>query len=283
MMNIALFPRHGKAACSFLWASVFLPAVVLSQSLYIAGARAAGLAGCSTSLPNHTWAGVTNWSGCASVNDVSVSFAAVPAPFGLSELRAGAVSIVVPFSGGGTGLLAERMGGDLYRRIVLASGVGIGVGEGMAIGCGLSWHHESYERYGAASSVSVDAGCSMLIADGVFAGSSCTALATLAGDPDVAPARSTRLGISWEPNVHIRLSAEAQKELRHSLSLCAGIEYAIIDRLVVRGGLGDEPSRSAFGCTASVGPIRVSYAAAIHTELGWSHAIEVEIAWGKTE
>ena len=287
-MNILLFRGRGKArALSRAVATLVLAAfgwAASAQSLSFTGARECAFTGNGVAAPPDVWASAVDAAGLGEARGMSAAVAMLPARYGLPDLRSASAALTVGFGSIGVGFAGEFMGGRLFEQQTMCIGMGAGVAGDCQIGGALVVRREAFERYGSATSLTVDPGCVVIVAPGVrIAASLSNAFGTIAGSPDVTPAQEIRCGASWRSERGLGLMVSARKETRgHITSGIAG-EYRLPLSVTLRCGMTDEPMHAGFGGEVTTGRVTFLYAADVHADLGWSHAIEVRWSAGGSE
>ena len=90
-----------------------------------------------------------------------------------------------------------------------------------------------------------------------------------------------RLGLGYRPNEHLLLCAQADKDLRHPLSLRFGVEYELMEYLVLRAGYATQPAQSSFGFGLRLEGFRLDLGMAYQPILGISPALTLAYAPAK--
>ncbi len=78
-----------------------------------------------------------------------------------------------------------------------------------------------------------------------------------------------RLGLSYAFSDKVLTVLEAQKDLLHSPTFKAGVEYSPNDMLYLRAGVGTTPSLASFGVGLQLNQMKLDIAASYHTTLGF--------------
>ena len=242
--------------------------------------RARGLGGSYVALSDEMWAIFFNPGGLATVRQGEISFSYAPQPFGLSELSLGALATAIPMKFGVLGFGARKYGFDLYREITgvvtyanTISDIGVGVS--------FNYHSLSIKNYGSASTVGIDVGLLLPILDNLRWGIAARNLnaATIGASNEKLP-QSFTIGTAYLPTSNLILTIDYQKESKVDPSTRVGVEYGIVEGIVIRGGSSTEPLQwsGGFGITYSV--FQVDYAFSTHQELGGTHQASISIRWG---
>jgi hypothetical protein len=238
------------------------------------GARAAALGGVSTALRGEVWCAVVNPALGMTLPGMRVALDAAPAPFGLVELASAGIAVNAHLGTVAVTLSATRVGGELYREILLSAGASIPVGPRGIIGVSGEMRHVRIRSYGSAASFALTLGACFMPSDLLTIGAAVShAAATGLGASSERPEPTIQLGLSAGPVEGFMVGAEIWKTSRIPAELHAGVEYAPTDFLRVRGGISQEPPDLTFGAGLRAGRLVLDYAAVFHPLLGPSHIL----------
>ncbi len=219
--------------------------------------RALGGTGLTATGVEAVW---TNPAGLAATRSMSAT-ATTEQRFGLSELSIHSAGVAFP---GGVGLqlasftyagLAEQRLGLAYGRR-LSDRVGLGV---ELTGLFLQTPNQAAEFL-----VVPGIGLNGRLSDRVSVG------LRVAGTPARARAgRQIALGGSYRPSDQLLLTGEVQHASAWPVRFCAGLEYVVRERFVLRGGGASGPAQLSFGSAFRVAErLEVGLTAAFHRVLG---------------
>lgn len=236
------------------------------------GARAPALGGTSTALRGEVWCAVVNPALGKTLPGIQLACDATPAPFGLGELASAGIAVNADLGTVAVMLSATRTGGELYRETILSTGLSIPVGPKGIIGISGEMRHVRIRSYGSAASFALTLGAYVLPADHLSVGAAVSdAAATRLGASGERPEPTIQCGLTADPLEGVTVGAEIWKTSSFPAELHAGIEYAPITALRVRGGISQEPPGLTFGAGLLAGPLLLDYAAVFHPLLGPSH------------
>ena len=240
------------------------------------GARPIALSNAFIAVDNSPWSAVYNPAGLASCHALAGTLFLSPQQFGLKELRTISAAGVVPFGIGSVGIVIGQFGFNLYRETELTVGVGGTIDEGIAVGGAINVVRLSLERYGSTVVHSYDLGALIEIADGLRIGfdwKNVTA-ARIAGTGESLP-QLLATGVCYDLSADSRLTMELEKDIRFPFSPRMGLEHSFLQVLTLRFGMCNNPDKFSCGLGLRVAGFELSYAGYSHSQLGWTHQIEI--------
>ncbi len=240
------------------------------------GARPIALSNAFVAVGNSPWSTAYNPAGLASCNAFEGTLFLSPQQFGLKELRTISAAGVVPFSGGSVGVIVGQFGFDLYRETAYTVGVGGTIDDGVAVGGAVNVVRLSLAQYGTAAIPSYDVGALVEIVSGLRMGfdwKNVTA-ATIAGSGESLP-QVLATGLCYDLSDVARLTMDLEKDIRFPFSLRMGLEHSFLHVLTLRFGMRSNPDTFSVGLGLQIDGFVLSYAAYSHSQLGWTHQIEI--------
>lgn len=269
--------------------SPFLALALISIALRLhaqdhrpSGARIAALSGASSALVSETWASQANPASLAACRSSSAAAFVVPALFGLSELRTVGAAAAYPVSGAVLGGSLYRFGFDLYHETGLSLACGLEPADGLAVGGSVHLRLVGIARYGQRTAWSADLGAVAEVTGGVWIGAGVRSLwgaAILLPGQDLPTTVSAAVAAS--PRENTLVIAELEREEGFGPSVKCGIECDVVRALTVRGGWATNPETISAGVAVRVGLLEFAYAGSLHGELGWTHAVELQVRGGQ--
>jgi hypothetical protein len=203
--------------------------------------------------------------------------------FGLSALRYGATSVILPFEWGVPSAGASTFGFDEYREVHLSAGyarsVSFGTTRSIHLGTTVRYHHTSIAGFGSSGAVGLNVGFLLALLRSLHLGAHATNVngAHLATNEPLP--RTLALGLHYRPLDHVSVLADVFKDVRFPLSVRGGIEIRPVAPLVLRTGITTAPVRFMGGAGVRLGPLQASIAAEQHQELGWSPSASLRVHW----
>jgi len=240
------------------------------------GARPIALSNAFVAVGNSPWSTVYNPAGLASCHALEGTLFLSPQQFGLNELRTISAAGVIPFSIGSVGIVVGQFGFNLYRETECTVGVGGSIDEDIAVGGAVNVVRISLDRYGSAAICTCDLGALIKVVDGLRIGfdwKNVTA-AKIAGTGETLP-QLLATGLCYDLSPDSRLTMELEKDIRFPFSLKMGLEHSFLQVLSLRVGMCSNPDKISCGLGLRIAACELSYAGYSHSQLGWTHQIEI--------
>lgn len=265
-----------------------MPFLFIPLSLYAAGenngrgAKAIGLANAFVAVADDPWAIQYNPAGLSRVTPWQISGFFVPQQFDLPELRTTALALALPLKEITLGVAIDRFGFDLYNETTVSVGAGKAFARKLFGGIALNYHHLTIARYGSTSTYSADVGVLAEMIPSVMIGGcfkNLTNASFIKGEDDLPQCFS--IGALWKPMNDLLLTTEIEKDIRYAASVKAGIEKIFLNLLALRFGIANNPDKYSAGIAVIYAGIEFGYAGYSHTELGWTHQIELSFQFGE--
>ncbi len=236
----------------------------------IGGARALSLGGASITLSDH-WAGFHNQAGLASVQGFSAGVY-LQNNFLLSELSTRGLGVALPAGGGVFGLAIKNFGYSQYQEGSYGLAYARKLSEQLSVGVQFDYLNTRIgEGYGSKSSFTVEGGFQFQASEHVMIAGHLynPNRAKLSEYEDERMPTLLSGGLRYDFSEKTFLTGQVIKELDQKASFRFGIEYKLIEKLVLRAGVGTEPTLSAFGLGVNLEQFQVDIAAAYHNTLGY--------------
>jgi hypothetical protein len=242
------------------------------------GARSSALNHAVTALDNHSWALFANpASVIESQSQASFYFVRY---YGLSELADVAAMLSYPTKWGVLSGGVHTYGFDLYRETNLQISWMYRY-EKLKSAIRIHYDHIAFPApYGSDGAIGFDIGLLFPISDKLDIG----ALATNLNRPSVGIDAQERprlmsLGLAYKPLDKGLILLDLLKDVRYPIATRVGVEFPLVEALVLRAGVGNQPVNTTFGAGISVKRWQVNVTAERHQELGWSPGIDVVFSW----
>lgn len=237
------------------------------------GARAAALGNAAVTL-NDVWSVHHNQAGLGFINNFSAG-AYYEGRFLLPELALGGAVIAAPLKNnkGTFGLSFRNFGYQLYSESKLGIAYGRAFGDQLSIGMQLNYHQVRIaDSYGNRSVVTAEVGVQYKLSSNLMLGAHVfnpnrSKLTDL--DEDRLPA-VIRLGLRYDFNKNLFISAETEKDTYNPAIFRVGIEYRIAEVLYLRAGISTNPISNSFGFGLLLKKLRVDFAGNFHPVLGFT-------------
>lgn len=243
-------------------------------SQFSIGAAPATMGHTGTALKHSSWA-VFNNPAWISTEERTVSFFGYRFA-GLSELTDMAASVTIPIPFGAAAAGIHRYGFDLYseQRITAAFKKQLGA---VHAGVTLAYHHVSIGGgYGSAGAAGVLAGFGIELGENLQLGILTGYLnRPKLGNSDEPVPAAAAAGIRYSVSDRAFITADVVRDPDFPLSARAGIEFKLIESLIVRTGLSGRPSSYGFGFGYNPGLFLVNLGVQQNHPLGLSTAMDL--------
>ena len=280
-LNSGLFctfqPMFSKRSISVALAlTLTLVQHAFSQGDPVGGARSAALGLASATLSD-VWSAFNNQAGLA---DLENSSAGVfwENRFLMKELSTQGFAVAIPTKGGTFALSGTNFGYQLYREGQYAISYGRKLADSFNAGLQISYlTTRAGEGYGSTSAVAFQLGFIYELNEQVT-------LAAHAANPGRAPLSDykderyptmLKAGASWKFSPKVSMLAEVAKDIDQDVAVRAGLEYRVIEKLYLRGGVGGNDLQTSFGIGLALDEFKIDIASAYHPTLGYSPQISM--------
>jgi len=242
------------------------------------GVRSTALGFAGTVLPGDAWAVIHNPAVLSLKPETRISAYMTPSLFGLRELRTVAFCGTFTLAGRTASAFIEQFGFDLYREFNGIVGFGSSIGTGLSGGVALEWRRVAIKGYGASDALIITAGCVVDLSRDIYLGFlGHNIFGATIGIERQRLAQTAAMGVSYKPLPSILIVLEAEKDVRFSLTMKAGLEIQAFENLVLRSGIEQNPDFVTTGFSVYYGSAEFGYAAFVHSQLGWTHQIEISV------
>jgi hypothetical protein len=240
------------------------------------GAKAIGMANAFVAVADNPWAIQYNPAGLSRIPSLQISGFIIPQQFDMPELRTTALAMALPLKEASLGAAIDRFGFDLYNETTVSIGTGTALSKNIFCGVALNYHRLAIAGYGSTGTYSADAGVLAEIIPSVMLGGcfkNITNASVVKGEDDLPQIFS--VGVAWKPMSDLLLTSEIEKDIRYAASIKAGIEKTFFNLLALRFGIANNPDKYSAGFAVTYAGMEFGYAGYSHTELGWTHQIEL--------
>lgn len=195
--------------------------------------------------------------------------------FNLNELSLIDAGVVVPSSSGAFGLQVSSFGNWGYSQRTAGLAYGRSLGSRLHAGLQFNYTHLHMAGYGNAGGVSADAGFVYLISDKLVGGLQLTHLAgtTLNYLKGEKQPRTAAAGIGYTPSDELYMSTTIAMETGQPISVEVALQYQVLKKLQLSGGLHTGTSNLYFGAGFQLGQMQLHGVASFHPQLGISPGI----------
>ena len=238
------------------------------------GARAHGM-GYASGCLSDVWALNNNIAGLAKTEHPAVAFSYHAIPSFKFFNRMAAV-FALPVKSGAAGAGVFRFGDDLYNEQILSLGFANRFG---LASLGVKLNYIQYHAEGMGTSAAFTAsfgGIAALTPQLSFA-----AHIVNINQPVINELTDERIptrllaGVAFEPSEKLILAGEIEKDLEHSPTLKAGLEYLVFKKIAFRTGFSLNPEAGFFGLGFKSRKFDLDYAMQFNDPFGLSHEATV--------
>ena len=192
--------------------------------------------------------------------------------FLLNELSLINAGIVVPHSGGAFALQASSFGNSAYSQRTAGLAYGRSLGSRLHAGLQFNYTHLHIAGYGNAGGVSADAGLVYVLSENLVAGLQLRHLAgtTFSYLKGEKQPRTAAAGIGYTLSDEFFISTTIEKERGQPLSVKVALQYQLLQKLQVTGGIHTGTSNLYFGAGFQLLQMQLHAVASFHPQLGIS-------------
>jgi len=214
------------------------------------GARSSGLAGASVTLSDE-YSLHNNVGGIGRLSTHAI-FAGYQSRYGISEFQVISGGGLWHHKIGNAGIGYQKFGDDLFNRQQLTLAVGNRF-QMVSLGVGIDWIQYQVESIGTRQVLAIQFGGVVELTPQLFLGAHVFNLGQASVVSNTGEQLPTVMkgGLSIRPSDELMINVEAVKDLTFDAQFKAGIEYEIIQNVLVRTGISSAPS---IGCLLYTSP-----------------------------
>jgi len=259
-----------KSTLFVLLLACFTFHAISQDGTYHFGARNASLAGASVALGDE-YSLFNNIGGLGRVENHHI-FAGYQSRYNLSEFQVIGGGGIFHHKLGNAGIGYYKFGDDLFSQQRLNIAVGNKI-QMVSLGLGVDWIQYNITSIGTKQVLSIQFGGIVELSSKFIIGAHISNLnqATLVSDTGEQVPTVMKAGLSYRPTSELMLNAEVEKDLDFDEILKAGIEYHIIEKVIVRTGIRTNPLVSAFGAGFRPKNLKFDYAFTNDSKSGNTH------------
>ncbi|MDX2360407.1 MAG: hypothetical protein QNK23_06350 [Crocinitomicaceae bacterium] len=242
-----------------------------AQGWVPAGARSMSLANASTTIDD-VWAYHNNPGALGAVEEFTAGIS-YENRFLLKELQSQGIAVAIPLKVGVISIGGHLYGYNRFRSYKAGLGYSMRLAKKIYAGVQLNYQGITLsDGYGSRGNLTAEAGIYAKITDKWKLGFSVFNLnrAKLSDYEDDRFSTIMRLGSSYTFSKKFTVLLEAEKALEHRFRFKAALEYQVIDKLYIRGGVATAPLEFSFGLGYHMKKIHIGFGTAYHQYLGWS-------------
>lgn len=232
------------------------------------GARTAALGDASVTFSD-AFATFSNQAGLGFLDDYAFGLYA-ERRFLLEDLNLVMTTAAIPTNSGTFGLGISYFGGELYNEKKVGLAYGRRFGEKLAIGVQFDYLGISAGEYGSKHAATFEAGLQYRPMDELILGAHVFNPVRIGLEEFYGETIPTimKLGGAYAPEERVWIVAEVEKDIEHGLQFKAGVEYRVIEKLVLRAGVMTQPVTATFGLGVRLKQLNIDMATGYHPALG---------------
>ena len=263
--------------------SVFLVAILtLFQQLNAqigndaVGARAAAMGDFNVTLLD-VWAANNNQAGLGFVEALSAGIY-YENRFLLKETGYKAVAFVVPVKSGALGVSVASFGFSLYNETKVGLSYGKRFGDKFSMGIQLNYlNTQLTQEYGSNTSITGAIGLMTKLSKELTLGVHVynPTRSKLAEYDNERVLTIMKLGMDYRFSEKVMLAVSTEKDVNFSAIVNAGLEYQVVERLYLRGGISTNPTQYALGFGMQLKDFKVDLSSSFHQTLGVTPGISI--------
>lgn len=248
------------------------------------GAKPIALGGAFTALSNNSIAIFYNPSGPSQMPFREFSVFYSPAPFGLTELSYGAFTYIEPTKFGTFGIAGKKYGFELYSELTGVLNYSNEYQKKFYYGLNFNFYNLKIERYGSASTFSLDIGILTYLTDYLRLGFSALNInrARIGQTREKLP-QVYRTGLAINLKKDLTLLLDMEKDTRFDASVKSGLEYNLYNMIDLRLGIGSEPTKFSCGIGIYYSLFQLDYGFYTHQDLGLTHQASITVNFGGSD
>jgi len=240
------------------------------------GARSAAMAHASVALTDF-WSLQNNQAGLA-YNETFAAGIYYENRYLTKELSLKSGGVVLPTNSGNFGLNISYFGYPKYNESKIGLSYARSFGDVLAIGLQLDYLLTSIaEDYGKKGVATFEIGILSKINENLTLGAHVfnPISAKLAEYDDERIQAIIRVGAAYAFDNNIIVSVEVEKDMEYDPIFKLGLEYRIIEKIYVRGGISTNPGLYSFGFGLDFKKLKIDFSSSVHQTLGYSPQISL--------
>lgn len=173
----------------------------------------------------------------------------------MKDLRPISVGIVLPHQSGVTGIMVSHFRFSNLTENTVGIAYARKLSSRLNVGIGLKYDYFKVNKYDFKSNIGFDLGFNVGITHNMTIGflsqnsfsSQVDYTTNLNGENSIQIQSIFRLGVSYQVNPNVLILSEIKKDVIYPTSFRVGMEYKVIEKLIVRGGFETNPIKMSFG------------------------------------
>lgn len=251
------------------------------------GARAWGIGNATVARADFT-SGFNNIAGLGGLREAGL-ISSFDSHYGFDGIGTFSFGAVLPLSSDlGMGLSIQRFGDKLYNESAIGLGAGHRIGR-FRMGAKANFLQNAVNAPSltfSRSALVFELGGIVELSSQFFFGAHVFNMtqSSYSGEYGNRVPTSLRAGFLYKPQSNLFVSAEMEKNTDLPVSIKAGLEYQIWEKMYIRTGVGARPLTNHFGAGFKARKFFFDYAVHANKQLGWSHHVSLRyVLWKREE
>jgi len=256
----------------FAWLIIFLlPLMSFASNENIAtGARSAAMGNVGVVLDD-AFSVFNNQAGLTGVKKVSTGICSEKR-FLVSGVNLHGALAAIPTNSGVFGIGLSYFGFDLYNEKKVGLAFAKALGEKFSMGVQLDYLSTYISEYGSKSAVTFEGGILAKVTKELKIGAHIyNPLRVKMGvyREEKLPT-IMKIGLAYQPSQKIIFALETEKDIDLKPVVKAGIDYKIVEKFSLRGGISTNPINASFGFGVNLKKIKIDFSSSFHQQLGYT-------------
>ena len=256
--------------------TTFLSIQLYSQLIQDQGAVSTSMAGLNVT-ENNLWSINNNVGNLATLESTQAGLS-VNNRFLISDLISGTIAFAIPLNNKAIGINYSNFGNENYQYHTAGIGYSMTLGDHVSAGVKFNYHNINLGNfYGSSSIISGDIGISAELSDELKFGAAIKnpTLSKLADYEDERLPTLIQIGFDYLISEQLHTLIAIEKDIMYPASVKAALIYQPMKSIVLRGGVGTQPTTAAFGIGTSIKSLNIDLATQYHQVLGFSPEISI--------
>jgi hypothetical protein len=242
-----------------------------------AGAAPAALGNAITAGSNSPYAIYYNTAGIADIEKFQIIFS-ISSIFELKDLYQTDIIVNFPVVGHGVSVALNRLGNSLYQEVQLTAASKYEIVQKGALGLSVQYYSLSIKNYGNDSAIGISVSFLYDLSQEYSVGAMITNInKPRLGQIGEKLPQTINLGLSFTPSENLGFYIDSFHDSRFKNEIRAGFLFRPVKLVRFRAGIEDAINTYSFGIGFKSALIDFDYAIQIHSFLGPSHVISLEL------
>ena len=247
-----------------------------SQILFDQGATSTAICGANVTQTD-VWSINNNIGSLAKIESISLGVS-INNRFLISDFSTGAIAFILPVKKGAFGFNYSNFGNQNYAIHSSGLGYAMRLGENFSAGIKINYLFlDLGENYGSRSIFSADIGLNTQLSSALTMGVVLKnpTLSKLSEFDDERMPTSIQIGLDYAVSDQLNTIISFEKDLLFPSSLRAAILYRPVETIILKGGVGTNPTSFGFGIGTNIKRFTIDIGSQYHQILGFSPEISI--------